>query len=136
MRMEWETDNLGRRFRKVGSCIEYEPTVTIDGIEIPQSEVESFNQMRREALEKMKRETALDQESHSCPFHDGLSIKCDHECALYHERACTLPKLITGAPVADTQGKRCPIRQTHRPCDTACILYRNGCILTAIKRGE
>ena len=136
MRMEWETDNLGRRFRKVGSCIEYEPTVTIDGIEIPQSEVESFNQMRREALEKMKRETALDQESHSCPFHDGLSTNCDHKCALYVEGACTLPQLITGTPLVDTKGKSCPIRRSSLKCADSCILYRNGCILTAIKRGE
>jgi len=135
MRMEWETDKYGKRFRRVGSCIEYEPTVMIDGIEVPQSEVESFNEMRRKSFEKVKEASAQDQELHNCPFHDGLSTKCDHKCALY-QGACTLPQLITGAPVADTQGRACPIRRSHRLCDSSCILYRNGCILTAIKRGE
>ena len=136
MRMEWETDQYGKRFRRVGSCIEYEPTVIIDGIEVPQSEVESFNEMRRKSFEKVKEASAKDQETHSCPFHDGLSIKCDHRCALYVEGACTLPKLITGTPVVDTQGRSCPIRRSSLKCSDSCMLYRNGCILTAIKRGE
>ena len=37
---EWEVDERGRRYRELGKgCIEFEPTVSINGLEIPQSEL-------------------------------------------------------------------------------------------------
>ena len=49
----WEVDAQGRRFRLIGAnCVEYEPTITIDGIEIPQSELVEFHRRRREAKAK------------------------------------------------------------------------------------
>lgn len=129
MSMEWETDKNGRRFRRIGACIEYEPTITIDGVEIPQSEAESFNRRRRAYQEQMNKIPA--QETHSCPFQSGLSNRCDHKCALYLG-GCALPQLITGAPMADTKGRKCPINRALQMCNESCVLYRNGCILTAI----
>ncbi len=47
---EWEVDERGRRYRELGKgCIEFEPTVSINGLEIPQSELPAYNAARRAA---------------------------------------------------------------------------------------
>lgn len=53
----WQTDENGRRFRKVGYTKEYEMMVFIGGVEIPESQVEEFN-----ARNKAAREAAIKAE--------------------------------------------------------------------------
>ena len=45
-----KVDDRGRRYRELGKgCIEFEPTVSINGLEIPQSELAVYNAARRSA---------------------------------------------------------------------------------------
>ena len=56
---EWEVDERGRRYRELGKgCIEFEPTVSINGLEIPQSELAAYNASRRAAEEQAARDAA------------------------------------------------------------------------------
>ena len=53
------TDERGRRYRELGKgCIEFEPTVSINGLEIPQSELPAYNAARRAAQERAAKNTA------------------------------------------------------------------------------
>lgn len=48
-----KVDEHGKRYRELGKgCIEFEPTVSINGLEIPQSELAVYNAARRAAQER------------------------------------------------------------------------------------
>ena len=54
---EWQVDpQTGERFRMVGHIKEYEPTIRIDGIEIPQSQLADYHKRRKEAEARRKAE--------------------------------------------------------------------------------
>lgn len=134
---EWETDKNGRRFRSIGKgCIEYEPLIKIDGVEIPQSELAEYHQRRREAekargaAEKVRPEPPAAKD---CPFKDGLHTTCNREkCALYWN-GCTIPQLINAPARKDTRGLQCPINKRNQSCREYCAFYSNGCVLTAVR---
>ena len=51
-----KVDEHGKRYRELGKgCIEFEPTVSINGIEIPQTELAVYNASRRAAEEQAAR---------------------------------------------------------------------------------
>lgn len=133
---EWQTDENGRRFRKIGdSCIEYEPE--INGI--PKSKFFAYQkaQKEREAAEAERRKReAADKEllRRHCPIMDdnGKNADCSREkCALFMN-GCALARL-TGdrSPARDTKGLQCPFSTTKRACRIDCALYKGGCALTA-----
>ena len=133
---EWQTDEHGRRYRKVGNCIEYEPE--INGI--PQSVF--FASQKRQAeqraaeLEREKKEAAeREARRRNCPFIDSNSRNTDctlDACALYMD-GCTLARLT---PARDTEGLQCPFDRYKRKCRTDCALYKGGCTLTGITESE
>lgn len=133
---EWQTDKDGRRFRRIGNCIEYEPVIKIDGIEIPQSELAEYHQRRKEVERERKEAEQTRPEppkTKNCPFSDGMQTACTRDkCALY-VNGCAIPQLINTPARKDTIGLQCPLNKYHRACRTDCALYKNGCILTAIK---
>lgn len=121
----WEVDKNGKRFRKVGNCIEYEMEYTFPRIK---KDPEKESQALKEANE---REARL-HTSKTCPFKDGLNTECLTDCALYGKTACALTMKET-PPDKDTSGGNCPIYR--RQCNEKCALYFNGCGLINIVKG-
>ena len=134
---EWEVDERGRRYRELGKgCIEFEPTVSINGLEIPQSELPAYNAARRAAQERAAKNTAAAENAvHSrknCPFSSGCDTTCTGEkCGLFLNGACAISTIAdaTGAEVS-TNGKRCPFSPSAHCGD--CALYASGCALVRI----
>lgn len=127
---EWqeETNAFGgvRRYRMIGNVKEYEMDVTVDGITIPQSQLESYNR-RKKAIEQARREAENSRPPQpKCPFMDGVKTDCiQEECALYlMEDGCALAWLNNRAPQKDTEGLRCPFNRSI--CRPECVLYQNG----------
>ena len=132
---EWQTDKYGKRYRQVGSCIEYEPE--INGI--PQSvffasqkaqkerDKARYEQERREAAERAAKQR-------NCPLKDGISTACSLEkCALYMD-GCTLARLTDRPPAKATEGLQCPLSRYKSACRKDCALFKaTGCTLTGIK---
>ena len=48
----WEIGENGRRFRRIGSCIEHEPEISINGVMIPVSEADAYRERVKEAHER------------------------------------------------------------------------------------
>ena len=134
---EWEVDERGRRYRELGKgCIEFEPTVSINGLEIPQSELPAYNAARRAAQERAAKNTAAAENAvHSrknCPFSSGCDTTCTGEkCGLFLNGACAISTIAdaTGAEVS-TNGKRCPFSPSAHCGD--CALYASGCAIVRI----
>ena len=131
---EWEVDERGRRYRELGKgCIEFEPTVSINGLEIPQSELPAYNAARRAAQERAAKNTAAAENAvHSrknCPFSSGCDTTCTGEkCGLFLNGECAISNIAdaTGAEVS-TNGKRCPFSPSAH-CGY-CALYASGCAI-------
>lgn len=131
---EWQTDANGKRFRNMGTHIEYMPTITIDGVEVENTPeaVHEFNQARAAATAKARaQETARQQSRRTgrfCPLYKDLQTmrECTTDCALYVGDSCALTAY---SAERDTVGKPCPFM---RQCTPSCALYRNGCTLTNI----
>lgn len=104
--MIWETDERGRKFRRVGTSIEYAPTITTSYGVFPMGEVPE----PREVKEKKPKEWG------DCPFNS----KCTPNCARYAESGCGL---VTGEP--PTIGRRCPFGDKLTPtrCGQDCALW-------------
>lgn len=131
---EWQTDETGRRFRKLGEgCIEYEPTITVDGIEIPQSELAAYHERRRAAEQAAKEaaaKTPATPPRKNCPFRESMQTDCKREqCALFDGNGCTLARLTAAK---ETEGLQCPFSKYNYKCRTDCALYKDGCTLTGI----
>ena len=131
------TDERGRRYRELGKgCIEFEPTVSINGLEIPQSELPAYNAARRAAQERAAKNTATAknavQSRQNCPFSSGCDTTCiGDKCGLFLNGACAISTSAdaTGAEV-DTNGKRCPFSPSAHCGD--CALYASGCAIVRI----
>ena len=120
---EWqeEIDKFGgvKRFRMIGHIKEYEPTITINGLEIPQSQLENYHRRQKEAAERRKAE-ALEAaknrpEPKSCPFSSGNNNTCWREkCSLFLKGKCAIAILADahGTEQTDqtgqTQATKCP----------------------------
>ena len=128
-----------RRFRMVGGIKEYEPTIIIDGIEIPQSQLEDYHRRRKEAEERRKAE-ALEAaknrpEPRSCPFINGCTITCRREaCKIFFRGKCSLATLAdsTGVTIEETpaKGTKCPF-SIYGKCD-GCALFNGGCAIVRL----
>ena len=142
---EWqeEIDKFGgvKRFRMIGHIKEYEPTITINGLEIPQSQLENYHRRQKEAAERRKAE-ALEAaknrpEPKSCPFSSGNNNTCWREkCSLFLKGKCAIAILADahGTEQTDqtgqTQATKCPFSIYGR-CK-GCALFNNGCALVRL----
>ena len=138
---EWKVDpKTGQRYRDVGKMREYEPTIVIDGIEIPQSQLADFHKRRKEAEERRKAE-ALEAaknrpEPRSCPFiTNGCSTACKREgCNIFLKGKCSIATIAdaSGVEIEETpaKGKKCPFSIYGR-CD-GCALYNKGCAVVRL----
>lgn len=123
-----EVDQYGRRFRKVGNCIEYEPE--INGV--PRSvffrsqkaqKVADEERRKREAEEQAARQTNRD-----CPWKEGrnqMQTSCEKDCPFYHDDGCVFA-IVDTEPTTDTKDKYCPIAGR---CKERCAMYAHGCKL-------
>ena len=104
---EWEVDERGRRFRRVGNSIEYAPTITTTYGEFEVGSVPTPKNIITAERPKPPKD---------CPF---LS-KCTTKCARYRESGCGL---VTGE--APTIGGRCPFGNKVNPttCKDACAFW-------------
>ena len=136
---EWqeEVNQYGgvRRYRMIGNCKEYEMDVTVDGITIPQSQLEDYHRRKKEA-EQARREAEKNAPPppprKNCPLADGMNTDCTNEkCALYLN-GCTLARLTDRPPAKATEGLQCPFSKYNYKCRTDCALYKGGCTLTGI----
>lgn len=127
----WQTDERGRKYRNLGrGCIEYAPTISINGIEVEYSPeaLAAMNDAQHKAQEQARREAEQEQQKHTgkiCPLYTAspAARECMRDCALYAGGACVL----ASKPAAvDTRGKRCPFNSV---CGPSCALYAGGCAL-------
>ena len=139
---EWEVDEHGKRFRRVGNIIEYEMMISVaGGIEIPESELEEYNRRQKEAEEKRKA-AAMEElknrpEPKSCPFSSGNYNTCKREgCPLFLKGKCAIAILADahGTEQTDqteqTQATKCPFSIYGR-CK-GCALFNNGCAVVRL----
>lgn len=139
---EWEVDENGKRFRRVGNIIEYEMMISVaGGIEIPESELEEYNRRQKEAEEKRKA-AAMEElknrpEPKSCPFSNGNNNTCQREkCSLFLKGKCAIAILADahGTEQAEqteqTQTTKCPFSIYVR-CQ-GCALYNKGCAIVRL----
>lgn len=134
---EWETDEHGQRFRRVGNIIEYEMMVRIDGIEIPQSQLAAYNARKKEQEAKRKA-AALEElknrpEPKGCPFSSGMNNQCKREkCVLFLDDRCSIAILAdahgTDQPIA--KDAKCPFSVYGR-CGN-CAMNNNGCAIVRL----
>ena len=128
------------RFRMVGGIKEYEPTITINGLEIPQSQLADYHRRQKEAEERRKAE-ALEAaknrpESKSCPFATGCNTTCTREgCNIFLKGKCSIATIadasgaeIEAAPATDK--RKCPFSVYGR-CE-GCALFSKGCAIVRL----
>ena len=127
-----------KRFRMIGQIKEYEPTITINGLEIPQSQLEDYHRRQKEAAERRKAE-ALEAaknrpEPKSCPFSSGNNNTCWREkCSLFLKGKCAIAILADAhgtEQTEQTQATKCPFSIYGR-CK-GCALYNNGCAIVRL----
>lgn len=137
---EWEVDEHGKRFRRVGNIIEYEMMISVaGGIEIPESELGEYHRRQKEAEEKRKA-AAMEElknrpEPKSCPFSDGCNNTCKREgCPLFLKGKCSIATIADASGVeieeAPAQNSKCPFSIYGR-CQ-GCALFHNGCALVRL----
>lgn len=141
---EWqeEIDKFGgvKRFRMIGRIKEYEPTITINGREIPQSQLEDYHRRQKEAAERRKAE-ALEAaknrpEPRSCPFSNGCNNTCTREqCKIFFNGKCAIAAIAdaTGAEIEAapaTDKRKCPF-SIYGHCK-GCALFNNGCAVVRL----
>ena len=129
-----EVDQYGRRFRKVGNCIEYEPE--INGM--PRSVFFARQKAQKQRDEEnRKREAAAlaaAQTGKDCPFKIGrndLKCSCEKSCAFYLDTGCAFARMETPA-TKDTKDMDCIIA---RKCNERCAMYNHGCTLINLVKG-
>lgn len=133
---EWQVDpKTGQRYRDVGKMREYEPTIIIDGIEVPESQLADFHKRRKEAEERRKAAELEAWENRpepkSCPFATGCNTTCKREgCKIFTGEKCALAIIAdaTGVEIEETPAKdkrKCPF-SIYGHCE-GCALYNKGC---------
>lgn len=134
---EWETDEHGQRFRRVGNAIEYEMMIHTSGIAVPQSQLAEFHKRQKEADEKHKA-AALEEaknrpEPKGCPFSNGMSNNCKREkCALFLDGRCSITILADahGKDHPTAKGAKCPF-SVYGKCE-GCAMNNNGCAIVRL----
>lgn len=141
---EWqeEVDKFGgvKRFRMIGHIKEYEPTIIINGLEIPQSQLADYHRRQKEAEERRKAE-ALEAaknrpEPRSCPFSNGCNNTCKREqCKIFINGKCAIAAIADahGAEIEEapaTDKRKCPF-SIYGKCE-GCALYHHGCALARL----
>ena len=137
---EWEVDEHGKRFRRVGNIIEYEMMISVaGGIEIPESELGEYHRRQKEAEEKRKA-AAMEElknrpEPKSCPFSDGCNNTCKREgCNIFLKGKCSIATIADASGVeieeAPAKNSKCPFSIYGR-CQ-GCALYNKGCAIVRI----
>lgn len=105
---EWEIDERGKRFRRVGSCIEYAPTI-----------VTSYGEFEVGSVPPPPKEIEVNQPKSwgFCP----LLSKCSPQCAMHGETGCAI---VTGD--IPNAGKRCPFSDKRDIfiCNEKCALWK------------
>ena len=138
---EWKVDpKTGQRYRDVGKMREYEPTIVIDGIEIPQSQLADYHKRQKEAEERRKAEQAEAlknrPEPKSCPFANGCNTLCKREgCKIFANGKSAIATIadasgveIEEAPAKDN--RKCPF-SIYGHCE-GCALYNKGCAVVRL----
>lgn len=131
---EWQRDEWGKRFRRVGNCIEYATIIeTTDG-PFYEDELREYQKRKKQQEEQRLKELqsrSVQEQIRICPFkasRNEIDTKCKPDCAFYDDSACVFTR-TDRKPSKDTKGRYCPI---GRNCHTDCAMYNNGCVLTCI----
>lgn len=129
-----EVDQYGKRFRKIGNCIEYEPE--INGL--PRSTFFASQKAQKKADEERRKREAAEQAAaqtgRDCPFKIGrndLKCSCEKSCAFYADAACIFARMDTPA-TKNTKDMDCIIA---RKCNERCAMYNHGCTLIDLVKG-
>lgn len=108
---EWQRDSSGKRFRRVGRCIEYEPTILTSHGTLTQAQLSDMN---ARAKDKPPFVPIQAEPPRDCPFKGGAHTDCDKEaCAWYTGDGC-----VKKCPHPET-GKKCPYKRTACTADCA-----------------
>ena len=127
----WQTDEFGRRFRMIGGIRDFESTIRIDGIEVPESQLEAFHKARAEDKKKeldRARKKTISAPVRLCPFKrakNALNLNCVSDCSFY-DGGCSLSR---SAATRETAGLFCPI---CNKCFEQCAIYNHGCTMIHI----
>lgn len=135
---EWKVDpKTGQRYRDIGHIREYEPTITINGLEIPQSQLADYHKRQKEAEERRKAaelEAAKNRPvTKYCPLSSAMNNACKREgCNFFLKGQCALAILAdaTGAEIEGKPTGKCPMSIYGR-CQS-CALYNNGCAIVRL----
>lgn len=131
-----EIDEKGRRFRRIGNCIEYEPIISTSFGNIPESQLEEAQKRHKEQQQKRLQELQRQAQKKSvkqCPFKvTSYNVTCEVSCAWWNGSAC----LLTCSEGFKTENNRhCPI--SNRTCQNNCaLMHDDKCILLSRMRGE
>ena len=136
---EWEVDKDGRRFRRVGNCIEYAMTIsTVGAGEVYADQLPEIQKHLKEQQEAdRKREAAALAAAYTgreCPFKVGrnnMKCSCEKSCSFYVDTACIFARMDTHATI-DTKNTDCIFA---RKCNERCAMYNHGCTLIDIVKG-
>lgn len=103
---EWEVDEHGRHFRRVGDMIEYMPEL-----------VTAYGTFEAGFVPPLVNKT---EEPPKKPVLCPLNSRCSEQCARYTESGCGL---VTGE--GPTPGRRCPFGNKVNPttCKDACAFW-------------
>lgn len=129
-----EVDQYGKRFRRVGNCIEYEPE--INGM--PRSVFFASQKAQKKRDEENRKreaeERAAARTGKECPFKIGrnnVKCSCEKSCAFYLDTGCAFARMDTPA-TKDTKDMDCIIA---RKCNERCAMYNHGCTLIDLVKG-
>ena len=136
---EWEVDQNGRRFRRVGNCIEYAMTINTVGAGEVYADLLPEIQKHLKEQEEQRRKAeaaalAAAQTGKDCPFKIGrndLKCSCEKSCAFYQDTACIFARMDRPA-TKDTKDMDCIIA---RKCNERCAMYNHGCTLIDFVKG-
>ena len=123
---DWQVDETGRRYRKVGDCIEYAMQITTTHGTMYADELQNLNKhLQEQPAPVPEKPKTIDK---LCPlkaFKGGMNVKCDVNCTFYNGTGCRFggadPERIT-----DTKNKNCPF---VGKCSDGCALYQSGCTI-------
>ena len=111
-------DSQGKRYRRVGNSLEYEPEIVTTFGTFPKG---SYSEPR-------KIETPIPKIRKDCPFKTSHYTNCDGNCSFFCDEKC--------CPGVAQAGKRCPL-PGRITCGEGCMLYENGhCALFKARKGE
>ena len=129
---EWELDEWGKRFRRVGNCIEYATIIeTTDGAFYEDELIEYQKRKKQQEEQRLKEIRHFVKKPMSCPFKMGrhdLNVNCVSDCVFYDGSKCTFSKANEDQG-RDPKGKYCPITSK---CREDCAFYNGGCSLISI----